>query len=556
MQRFLLFATFISFSLWAQTPQWDPNKKTICSVSITSNLQVQTLIQHLKNKNEWKEWQHQELTTFHKSGTQNQQQWFEEACESGITCDVLIVTGHFGGAFFGNKQGDAYLDAETLRELSCKKKCENILRAPSEVYLFGCNTLASKDGESRTPEEYFRVLVEHGMGEAEARRSVGLRFSDVGDSFKNYMQIAFHGNSSLYGFAAPAPRSSRTAPLFGSYLQKLGSYNAHFDRTTEARLTGKVKQANSLFGQTLKVDATQCNSLDSNDPRLRKLCDLLYGAFTAKQKLAMITELINDGLNENIIVINQYFDEVFKYSSQVEDLKQEPEFHLLMQNESLRGQLMGSLQSDSPLLFSEGFKLAHRLGFVDDQTTKELLSQKLSNWIGRDELSSEVIQDLCGKFPCLLKTVKDKSVFTSDKIYGVPTSLQSLSKEVEDQLISAHKNPGLGVYARAHALYAILGVKFPNEGSVKYVDSLLPTKTSEKDDFFWDVADFYKRITPSPKAVDYMITAVSDRNKLYPALEVLEKANLSNEQKKRLKLSREQFKHDEYLLEFIDKIID
>jgi len=553
MQRLLLFTTLISFSLWAQNPKWDPNKKTICSVSITSNLQVQTLIQHLKNKNEWKEWQHQELVSYHKqSGSED---WFDEACASGVTCDVLIITGHYGGAFFGNKSGDAYLDSEKLKELSCKKKCENILRSPTEVYLFGCNTLAGKDGDTRTPEEYFRVLVEHGMDEAEARRSVALRFSEVGDSFKNYMQIAFHGNTSLYGYGAPAPRSSRTAPLFGSYLQKIGSYNSHFEKAVEARLAGKVSQVNDLFGQTLKVDATQCKSLDSNDPRLKKLCELLYGNSTMNQKLAMVSELINDGLTENIVIINQFLDGIFNSPELIEQLQENPEFKLLMQNESLRSQLLGSLKSDSPMIFSEGYKLASRLQFIDKKEGKDLLSQKLSDWIGKDELSGEIISDLCDKFPCLLNSIKNPQILRSDKIYSIPTSLESISKEVEDQLIATQKDSKLGVYQRGHARNVILGVKNPSQSSLKFVDSILPPKTNADDDLFWEVAEFYKRIPPTPKAIDYLLTALPDRNKVYYILEAFDKVQLSPEQKMKLKQGQVHFKDEEFLKEYFDKLL-
>jgi len=523
-------------------------------VSITSNLQVQTLIQHLKNKNEWKEWQHQELVSYHKQG--GSEDWFDEACASGVTCDVLIITGHYGGAFFGNKSGDAYLDSEKLKELSCKEKCENILRSPTEVYLFGCNTLAGKDGDTRTPEEYFRVLVEHGMDEAEARRSVALRFSEVGDSFKNYMQIAFHGNSALYGFGAPAPRSSRTAPLFGTYLQKLGSYNEHFEKTLEARLTGKVMQASQVFGETLKVDATQCNSLDSNNPRLKKLCELLYGESSLTSKVAMVSDLINEGLNENISVINQFFDSIAHDSQMMEELKKEPEFLLLMKNESLRSQILGALKSESPLVFSEGYKLANRLEFIETQAAKDLLSQKLSDWVGRDELSSEVLGDLCNKFPCSLKSIKDKSIFSSFGIYSIPSKLESMSKEVEDQLILAVKNPSLDKYDREHARNIILRVKQPSESSVKFVDSILPATSYSKDDEdYWEFADFFKNTPATPKAFNYFMSATSDQNRIYSILEVLEKANLSPEQKAKVKAERERYKEDEYIAEHFDKIL-
>ena len=47
---------------------------------------------------------------------------------------------------------------EALENHSCQKSCEGIFKAPQEVFLFGCNTMAGKEPDSRTLQEYADIL--------------------------------------------------------------------------------------------------------------------------------------------------------------------------------------------------------------------------------------------------------------------------------------------------------------------------------------------------------------------------------------------------------------
>ena len=59
-----------------------------------------------------------------------------------------------------------------MEEASCQARCAGLFRQPREVFLLACNTLATKDEDSRTPEEYLQVLLEHGFDRA-VRRTRG-----------------------------------------------------------------------------------------------------------------------------------------------------------------------------------------------------------------------------------------------------------------------------------------------------------------------------------------------------------------------------------------------
>ena len=119
------------------------------------------------------------------------------------------MSGHFGGSFFGDS-GRA-LPLADLEAHACRNDCPGVLSGPTEVFLLGCNTAASKRGDHRSPEEYLRVLREDGIPRRSAERIVESRYGALGSSFRERMARVFAGVPHLYGFGsvAPAGLSSR-----------------------------------------------------------------------------------------------------------------------------------------------------------------------------------------------------------------------------------------------------------------------------------------------------------------------------------------------------------
>src|SRR5258705_6174215 len=96
--------------------------------------------------------------------------WIRDVCQPDLRCDVVVVSGEFGGRYFGS--AGFSLGQQELEEASCDPACAGLFRAPIEVFLLACNTLATKDQDSRTPREYLRVLLDHGFDQAMAERVV------------------------------------------------------------------------------------------------------------------------------------------------------------------------------------------------------------------------------------------------------------------------------------------------------------------------------------------------------------------------------------------------
>jgi len=150
--------------------------------------------------------------------------WLLDACRPDTTCDLMIYSAEFAGRFFG-KQGVS-LSLQDMEEASCQARCAGLFQKPREVFLLACNTLATKDEDDRTPEQYLQVLLDHGFDRASAERVVEVRYGPLGPSFRESLRRVFAGVPRIYGFSSVAPRGQYTAPMLARYLHTKGDYAA------------------------------------------------------------------------------------------------------------------------------------------------------------------------------------------------------------------------------------------------------------------------------------------------------------------------------------------
>ena len=144
-------------------------KYKVCSITINSSDEIEVFKKHLSKDH----FDFVELIPENKikSGAVNYKEdvyWFRKACEKNYKCDILVISGHFGGTFFG-KSGFT-LSTELLEQEACNQSCRSILSNVKEIFLFGCNTLSDKSKDSRTYKEYLQVLLDDGMARETAER--------------------------------------------------------------------------------------------------------------------------------------------------------------------------------------------------------------------------------------------------------------------------------------------------------------------------------------------------------------------------------------------------
>lgn len=256
--------------------------KNICSVTINSSEEIELFKKELRGVPDT-----QFIELVPPSSATYQSNWFTKVCQSGVQCDVLIISGHFGGTFFG--QSGYRLESDTMESLSCSNTCDGIFKRPKEVYLFGCNTLSTKGPDERTPEQYLQVLLSHGFNREMAERITVLRYTPLGDSNKGRMERVFSGVKNIYGFYSIAPTGSNITDILGTYLLRLGNYSD---------ILNDFQGNNTSIGPSLWVDKSlEINSSVTSGLKGEilhgQVCELLSPQTSKLEKLKRINELLN-----------------------------------------------------------------------------------------------------------------------------------------------------------------------------------------------------------------------------------------------------------------------
>ncbi|MES2855238.1 MAG: hypothetical protein V4692_05220, partial [Bdellovibrionota bacterium] len=243
-------------------------KKTICTVTINSR----------EEKDSFQKYLHPDYFNFVELlRNKSDLNFLGRACSpKQQACDVVLISGHFGGGFTDNKE--FFLPLEELEKQSCKT-CPNVLGGATMVYLFGCNTLAGKNLDGRTPQEYYRVLIEEvGLEPAEARATVAVRYSAIGDSFTDRIRRVFKGSAVVAGFDSKAPLGEQIQPSINAYFSALPK-GLKFDGVLEEWERKAISEAYFLELDRLKAAQTNGGnqSVFDSGKRLQPLFSSMVG---------------------------------------------------------------------------------------------------------------------------------------------------------------------------------------------------------------------------------------------------------------------------------------
>jgi len=187
--------------------------------------------------------------------------WLTDACRPDVRCDVVVYSGEFAGRFFGTRPYSLRLQA--MEEASCQRRCDGLFHHADEVFLLGCNTLATKSEDRRTPAEYLDVLLAHGFDRTSAETVVATRYGPLGASFRETLRRTFANVPRLYGFGSVAPTSAVTAPMLAAYLRST-DYARHLDED-EGRAAPNPALLRAFRGTSL----TQTTGLTPSEPAMR-----------------------------------------------------------------------------------------------------------------------------------------------------------------------------------------------------------------------------------------------------------------------------------------------
>lgn len=246
-----------------------PPPKTVCTITVNSPDEKETFSRHLPPG----DYRFVELVE------RGRKDWLAAACEQKVSCDALIISGHFdGGDEFYTDSFDAseFLTVLEMEKASCSDSCPGVFSHLKEVYLFGCNTLKPEPHQLAT-SEIDRALMRSGRSAPDAARLAALLGEQHGRSNRDRMRHIFKDVPVIYGFSSKAPLGRYAGPLLDRWLQgvpagEVGSGHVNAKLLSLFAPSSMVVTSGLRDGEPqAAVRADACRMVDERVPAARKV---------------------------------------------------------------------------------------------------------------------------------------------------------------------------------------------------------------------------------------------------------------------------------------------
>lgn len=269
--------------------------KTVCTVTINSSDEKESFQRHLPPG----DYQFVELVQ------RGRPDWLASARRRGVSCDVLVISGHFddGTEFYTDRHDDReFLTVHEMQHESCSASGNGLFSKLKEVYLFGCNTLKSEprhvaEGEIR------RSLVRSGHTQADAERVAALLSARYGQSNRDRLRHVFKDVPVLYGFSSKAPLGRTAGPLMERYFQTAPAGEVGSGRPSPTLL--------KLFGPSSMIAVAGLTDADPHAAFRRDMCGFADDRPSDAQKVAFMHEVLQRDVTE----VRMFLDHLERYTA-------------------------------------------------------------------------------------------------------------------------------------------------------------------------------------------------------------------------------------------------
>ena len=271
--------------------------KTVCTVTINSADERDSFQRHLPRG----EYRFVELVQ------RGQPDWLASACRRGVTCDALIISGHFddGTEFYTDRFDDReFLTVHEMQQASCSASCNGLFAQLKEVYLFGCNTLKSEPRHVASAE-IARSLVRSGHSQTGAARRSALLSERYGQSNRDRLRHVFKDVPVLYGFSSKAPLGRTAGPLLERYFQSAPAGEIASGRTSPTLL--------NLFAPSSMIAVAGLTDADPHTDFRRDMCSLADDRPSDAHKLAFMHEVLRRDMTE----VRMFLDHLERHAASI-----------------------------------------------------------------------------------------------------------------------------------------------------------------------------------------------------------------------------------------------
>jgi hypothetical protein len=357
------------------------NKQTVCTITVNSADEKEAFRRHLPES----KYRFVELVE------RGRPDWLASACQARVSCNVLIISGHYDGGneFFSDQlESSDFLPVDELERVSCSASCPGLFTRLKEVHLFGCNTL-NPQANSSSSAEIMRSLVREGHTLKAAKSQWQTLNAQHGESSRDRMRLVFKDVPVIYGFSSVAP----LGPLAASTLER------HF-RAGGARDVGQGRVSSRLLGQFSQFGMTATRGMTDQDPNAavrRDVCQFADERLSDADKLGFVHQLLQRPVSQTRV----HLDRIQRFAKTLEDpLRRTAQTSDALARIAADGSTRASFlafarDADEPAVRARLLALAHDLGWLSDEERWDELGLMLGQLQARPGLSATEMNLAC-----------------------------------------------------------------------------------------------------------------------------------------------------------------
>jgi hypothetical protein len=365
-----LRAAFFLFLLASVAPlAAHAQKSTVCTITVNSADERDALRQSLP----------EDKFEFVELVERGRPDWLASACHKKLSCDVLVVSGHFAGTEFYSSRFTTRetLKVDEMERAICSDSCPDLFANLKEVYLFGCDTLKPEPVKSAMPE-IVRGLVRAGQSRSEAEqfaRSLSERYTE---SSRDLMRRIFSNVPVIYGFSSLAPLGRTAGPMLQRYFET---------SSTEEFGSGRVSERLvKLFGPSSMVVTSGQRDSEPNADYRREVCQYFDDRITSGQRLAFMHRLLGGEMAE----LRMSFDRIESIiASLPEDERR------IARGEATDRYMAVMRQTEDPALRVRMISLARTVGWLSPAEEKTELAMMIHDVLAGDGMSFGEVDLIC-----------------------------------------------------------------------------------------------------------------------------------------------------------------
>jgi hypothetical protein len=370
-------ARLLVVALACAAPAAFAQKQTVCTVTVNSSDEKESFRRNLP----------EDRFDFVELVEHGRPDWLRSACERKVSCDVLVVSGHFAGTEFYSSRPEVNetLPVDEMERAACGA-CPDLFAHLKEVYLFGCDSLKDEPVRTAMPE-IVRGLVAAGDSAADAERLARQLSRRQGEDAHDRMRRVFAGVPVIYGFSSLAPYGRTAGPLLERYFASGADEVGR--GTPSARLL-------KLFGPSSMV-ATSGEVADDPDADYRAEACRFYGDVGAAARMAEVHRELSGDMPH----VRMAFDRVEKYfasldTAQREDPALAAALAELEQDRTARaGYLAVTRATEDAALRVRMIALARDVGWLDAAGQHAELVRTVSDLLARRSLGYGDVDLVC-----------------------------------------------------------------------------------------------------------------------------------------------------------------